>query len=78
VLPLPFAFSRLGIIPGLAAMMAVALGNALAGTLLLRAAGCLDRHSFEGLAEVVGGRPWRVSGAGQGSQGLHRVVGGRG
>lgn len=42
-------------------MMAVALGNALAGTLLLRAAGALDKHSFESIAEAVGGRSWRVS-----------------
>ena len=60
VLPLPFVFSRLGVAPGLAVMLAVALGNALAGTLLLRAAGALDRHSYEGLAEAVGGPSWKV------------------
>ncbi|KAL4422426.1 hypothetical protein ABPG75_008623 [Micractinium tetrahymenae] len=60
VLPLPFAFSRLGILPGLGIMLAVAGGNALAGTLLLRAAAALDMHSFEGLAEAVGGRAWRL------------------
>ncbi|PRW60760.1 amino acid transporter [Chlorella sorokiniana] len=60
VLPLPFAFSRLGVVPGLLIMLAVALGNALAGTLLLRAAGALDKHSFESIAEAVGGRSWRV------------------
>lgn len=66
VLPLPFAFSRLGVVPGLIIMMAVAVGNALAGTLLLRAASALDKHSFESIAEAVGGRSWRVSA-------LHRV-----
>lgn len=60
VLPLPWAFSRLGVVPGLAVTLAVALGNALAGTLLLRAAGALDCHSFEGLADRVGGRSWRL------------------
>lgn len=60
VLPLPYAFSRLGILPGLGIMLAVAGANALAGTLLLRAAGALRMHSFEGLAEAVGGRSWRV------------------
>lgn len=63
MLPLPFAFSRLGILPGLGIMLAVAAANALAGTLLLRAAGALHMHSFEGLAEAVGGRAWRVRAA---------------
>ena len=61
MLPLPYAISRLGVFPGMGIMLAVAGGNALAGTLLLRAAGCLDKHSFEGLAEAVGGRSWQVS-----------------
>ena len=60
VLPLPFAFSRLGVLPGLVLMLAVALANALVGTLLLRCASSLDKHSFEGLAEAAGGPSWKV------------------
>jgi hypothetical protein len=60
VLPVPYAFSRLGVLPGLGVMLLVALSNAVAGTLLLRAAASLDKHTFEGLAEAVGGRSWKV------------------
>lgn len=60
MLPLPFVFSRLGVVPGLGVMLAVSLGNAVAGTLLLRAAGAVGRPSYEGLAEAVGGRTWKV------------------
>ena len=60
VLPVPFAFSRLGVLPGILLMLFVALGNALAGTLLLRCAGSLGAYSYEGLAEAVGGKSWKV------------------
>lgn len=74
VLPVPFAFSRLGILPGLGIMLVVAGANALAGTLLLRAAGTLNMHSFEGLAEAVGGRAWRVSASAQHSAACHGMT----
>ncbi|KAI3429787.1 hypothetical protein D9Q98_010100 [Chlorella vulgaris] len=61
VLPVPYAFSRLGVLPGLGVMLLVALSNAVAGTLLLRAAASLDKHTFEGLAEAVGGRSWKLA-----------------
>jgi hypothetical protein len=60
VLPVPFAFSRLGVLPGLAIMLTVALANTMVGTLLLRCAGSLHKHTFEGLAEAVGGSSWKV------------------
>jgi hypothetical protein len=61
VLPVPFAFSRTGVLVGLATALVVAAANAWTGTLLLRAAGALGCTTFEGLAHRVGGEPWKAS-----------------
>lgn len=71
VLPVPYAVSRLGVLPGLGIMLAVGLGNSLAGTLLLRAAAALDQHTYEGLAQSVGGPSWRVGGLAAAVYSLH-------
>lgn len=63
VLPIPYAFSRLGVLPGLAIMLVVAASNSLSGTLLLRCASSLDKGTFESLAETVGGPTWKVRAA---------------
>ena len=60
MLPVPYAFSRLGVLPGLGVALSVALANALTGTLVLRCAGALDAHSLEGLAGAAGGPAWKV------------------
>jgi hypothetical protein len=73
VLPVPYAVSRLGVLPGLGIMLAVGLGNSLAGTLLLRSAAALDRHTYEGLAHAVGGPSWKV-GAAASAPRLHGCV----
>ena len=52
ILPLPWAFSRTGILPGLGFSLVVAISNAYTGTLLIRAAGHLNKRTYEG---VVGG-----------------------
>jgi sodium-coupled neutral amino acid transporter 11 len=48
VLPLPYCFSRLGVGPGLAIAVIVALCNAYTGVVLIRAAGHLKKTTFEG------------------------------
>jgi hypothetical protein len=60
VLPVPFAFSRLGVLAGLLVASVVSLANALTGTLLLRAAGHLGAHTFETLAYTAAGNGWKV------------------
>lgn len=60
MLPLPFAFSRTGILLGLVTMVIVGFCNAHTCMLLLRAAGSTGHDSYEGVAETIGGRPWKV------------------
>lgn len=60
VLPLPFAFSRTGILLGLVTMLVVGFCNAHTCMLLLRAAGSTGHDSYEGVAEAIGGRTWKV------------------
>lgn len=60
VLPVPFAFSRTGVLLGLCVSALVGFSNALTGTLLLRAAGHLEEHTFEALAGKAAGRTWKV------------------
>ena len=60
VLPLPFAFSRTGILLGLVTMLVVGFCNAHTCMLLLRAAGSTGHDSYEGVAEAIGGRRWKV------------------
>ena len=59
VLPLPFAFSRTGILLGLVTMLVVGFCNAHT-CMLLRAAGSTGHDSYEGVAEAIGGRRWKV------------------
>ncbi|CAL8462502.1 g2035 [Coccomyxa elongata] len=60
VLPVPFAFSRMGVLLGVLTMAAVAYSNSLTSVLLLRAAGLTGHDSYEGVAQAVGGRVWKV------------------
>lgn len=55
VLPVPWAFSRTGVIPGLAIAAAVAAANAWAGTALVRAAGHLGKRTFESVVSAAFG-----------------------
>ena len=61
VLPVPFAFARMGVLPGVVTALVVAYANTLTSTLLLRAAAHTGCYSYEGIAEAVGGRVWKVS-----------------
>lgn len=78
VLPVPFAFARMGVLPGVVTALVVAYANTLTSTLLLRAAAHTGCYSYEGIAEAVGGRVWKVSAARslqeQGSPGLGRCM----
>lgn len=60
VLPLPFAFSRAGVVLGIATMLVVGFCNAHTCALLLKAAGTTGHDSYEGVAEAIGGKPWKA------------------
>jgi len=60
VLPVPFAFARMGVVPGVVTILVVAYSNTLTSSLLLRAAAHTGCFSYEGVAEAVGGRAWKV------------------
>ena len=61
MLPVPFAFSRMGVLLGIITMAIVAYSNSLTSVLLLRAAGLTGHDSYEGVAYAIGGRVWKVS-----------------
>lgn len=61
VLPVPYAYSRSSVAAGLLVAFVVAAFNSYTGTLLLRAAAHLQEVSYEGVAEAVGGRAWKVT-----------------
>ena len=60
VLPVPFAFSRMGVLLGIVTMAVVAYSNSLTSVLLLRAAGLTGHDSYEGVAYAIGGKGWKV------------------
>lgn len=60
LLPLPYAFSKTGIVVGLFLMTVSALTNAFTARLVLEAGHATGRKSYEGVAEAVGGRRWKV------------------
>ena len=60
VLPVPFAFSRMGVLLGIITMAVVAYSNSLTSVLLLRAAGLTGHDSYEGVAYAIGGKYWKV------------------
>eukprot|EP00887_Chlorella_sp_A99_P003836 scaffold11.g3836.t1 len=60
VLPVPFAFSRMGVALSLVTAAVVAAANAYTGTLVVRAAGAAHKHTFESLAHAVCGRGWQI------------------
>ena len=60
VLPIPFAFSKMGVLVGLLTMAIVAGSNCLTSTILLEAALKSGNASYEGIAEAAGGRAWKV------------------
>ncbi len=60
VLPVPFAFSRMGILLGVLTMGVVSVSNSVTSVLLLRAAALTGHASYEGVAHAVGGPTWKV------------------
>lgn len=60
MLPVPYAFSKTGVLLGVLVMLVVAGSNCLTSLLLLRAAGKTGRNSYEGVALAVGGQKWKV------------------
>ncbi|KAK9817843.1 hypothetical protein WJX72_002950 [[Myrmecia] bisecta] len=60
VLPVPFAFSRTGVLLGMLTAVVVASANCHTSVLVLRAAGKTGHDSYEGVAEAVGGRRLKV------------------
>ena len=60
MLPIPFAFSKMGVLVGILTMAIVAGSNCLTSTLLLGAALKTGNASYEGIAEAAGGRSWKV------------------
>ncbi|KAJ9521884.1 hypothetical protein QJQ45_024748 [Haematococcus lacustris] len=60
ILPVPFAFSKLGVIPGCATMAVVAFVNDRTCLMLIRASNLTGRFGFEELAAWAGGRKARV------------------
>uniref|UniRef100_A0A7S0S1I6 Amino acid transporter transmembrane domain-containing protein n=1 Tax=Chlamydomonas leiostraca TaxID=1034604 RepID=A0A7S0S1I6_9CHLO len=60
ILPVPYAFSKLGIAPGAATMAIVAFANDRTCCMLVRASAATGRCGYEALAEWAGGRRARV------------------
>ena len=60
VLPVPFAFSKIGVVTGLVTMAIVAYANELTSRLLTRAAAYSGKTSYEELAQWAGGHRWKV------------------
>lgn len=60
MLPVPYAFSKTGVLLGSLVMLVVAGSNCLTSLLLLRAAGKTGHDSYEGVALAVGGQKWKV------------------
>lgn len=67
MLPVPYAFSKTGVLLGVLVMLVVAGSNCLTSLLLLKAAGKTGRNSYEGVALAVGGQKWKVHSATEGS-----------
>mmetsp|Transcript_39042 Transcript_39042/g.110585 ORF Transcript_39042/g.110585 Transcript_39042/m.110585 type:complete len:247 (+) Transcript_39042:181-921(+) len=60
VLPMPYAFSKTGVLIGVVLMVVVAYANALTARMLLSAAAATHTDTYEGCAKAVGGKPWKV------------------
>lgn len=60
LLPVPYAFSKTGVLLGILVMLVVAGSNCLTSLLLLKAAGKTGRDSYEGVALAIGGQRWKV------------------
>lgn len=60
LLPVPYAFSKTGVLLGILVMLVVAGSNCLTSLLLLRAAGKTGHDSYEGMALAIGGPTWKV------------------
>ena len=61
LLPVPYAFSKTGVLLGILVMLVVAGSNCLTSLLLLKAAGKTGRDSYEGMALAIGGPTWKAS-----------------
>lgn len=66
MLPVPYAFSKTGVLLGVLVMLVVAGSNCLTSLLLLKAAGKTGRNSYEGVALAVGGQKWKVHSSSEG------------
>ncbi len=60
LLPLPYAFAKTGVLLGVTTMLLVAGCNAASCYWLLRAAHATGHNSYEGVAEAIGGKKWKV------------------
>lgn len=60
LLPVPYAFSKTGVLLGILVMLVVAGSNCLTSLLLLKAAGKTGHDSYEGVALAIGGQKWKV------------------
>eukprot|EP00195_Chlamydomonas_chlamydogama_P010179 CAMPEP_0202911386 /NCGR_PEP_ID=MMETSP1392-20130828/54859_1 /ASSEMBLY_ACC=CAM_ASM_000868 /TAXON_ID=225041 /ORGANISM="Chlamydomonas chlamydogama, Strain SAG 11-48b" /LENGTH=145 /DNA_ID=CAMNT_0049601869 /DNA_START=25 /DNA_END=459 /DNA_ORIENTATION=+ len=60
ILPVPYAFSKMGVIAGVTTMMLVAFVNASTCCMLIRAAAATGRYTYEELAYWAGGRKAKV------------------
>ena len=60
LLPVPYAFSKTGVLLGILVMLVVAGSNCMTSLLLLKAAGKTGHDSYEGVALAIGGQKWKV------------------
>lgn len=60
VLPIPYAFSRSGVLLGIGTSVVVGGCNLVTCLLLLRVAHATGHDSYEGVALAIGGKPWKV------------------
>lgn len=60
ILPVPYAFSKLGVATGVLTMALVAFVNDCTCCMMIRAAAATGRTTYEELAEWVGGRKAKV------------------
>mmetsp|Transcript_4826 Transcript_4826/g.13876 ORF Transcript_4826/g.13876 Transcript_4826/m.13876 type:complete len:470 (+) Transcript_4826:249-1658(+) len=61
LLPLPYAFAKSGVLLGVVTMLVVAVCNTATCYWLLRASHATGHDSYEGVAEAIGGKRWKVA-----------------
>lgn len=60
LLPIPYAFSRTGVLLGVVTSLVAGGCNIVTCLLLLRVAHITGHDSYEGVAEAIGGKSWKV------------------